>query len=183
LALKFLVNSLIAESDKISLEKIMRKNFFRRAGVAALALLGIMQLVPYGGDHTNPPLRVEPPWDNAQTRELARRACFDCHSNETRWPWYSNIAPVSWLVQRDVENGRAHLNFSEWNRPQRHAKDAAAEVRKGEMPLWFYVPLHAEARLTANEKEMLIRGLEATAGAAASDHENDKHGEGTQGDY
>lgn len=160
----------------------MRKTFFRRAGVTALALLGIMQLLPYGGDHTNPPLRVEPQWDNAQTRELAKRACFDCHSNETRWPWYSNIAPVSWLVQRDVDKARAHLNFSEWNRPQKHAKDATEEVRKGEMPLWFYVPLHAEARLTASEKEMLIRGLETTVGASLRENTNNKHGkdDGTQ---
>lgn len=158
----------------------MSKVFFRRAGVAALALLGIMQLVPYGGDHTNPPVRVEPQWDSAPTRELTKRACFDCHSNETRWPWYSNIAPVSWLVQNDVKEGRAHLNFSEWNRPQKHAKDAMKEVREGGMPLWYYVPLHPESRLTASEKEMLIRGLEATASASERDDDDDKHGEGTQ---
>jgi Haem-binding domain len=158
----------------------MRKIFFRRAGVAALALLGIMQLVPYGGDHTNPPARVEPQWDSAPIRELTKRACFDCHSNETRWPWYSNIAPVSWLVQNDVNEGRAHLNFSEWNRPQKHAKDATEEVRQGGMPLWYYVPLHAEARLTASEKEMLIRGLEATASASERHSDDDKRGEGTQ---
>jgi hypothetical protein len=160
----------------------MRKTFFRRAGVVMLALLGIMQLVPYGGDHTNPPARVEPPWDSASTRELVRRACFDCHSNETRWPWYGNVAPVSWLVQRDVDRGRAHLNFSEWNRPQRHARDATEEVRKGGMPLWFYVPLHSEAGLTPDEKEALIRGLEATTGASKREHDEDKPGEGAQSD-
>jgi len=58
-----------------------------------------MQLVPYGHAHTNPPVTGEPKWDSPQTRELAKRACFDCHSNETDWPWYSNIAPVSWLIQ------------------------------------------------------------------------------------
>ena len=69
-----------------------------------------------------------------QTRALAQRACFDCHSNETKWPWYSTIAPVSWLVQRDVEEGRRGLNFSEWGRPHKEANEAASSVEKGEMP-------------------------------------------------
>jgi hypothetical protein len=59
----------------------------------------------YGRDHSNPPVRIEPRWDRARTRELAVRACFDCHSNQTRWPWYSHVAPISWLVQHDVEEG------------------------------------------------------------------------------
>lgn len=80
--------------------------------ILALALFAI-QLVPYGRDHTNPPARSEPPWSNAAARSYAVRACYACHSNETAWPWYSSIAPVSWLMQRDVEQGRAKLNFSE----------------------------------------------------------------------
>lgn len=93
-----------------------------------------------------------------------RRACFDCHSNQTVWPWYSYVAPVSWLVQNDVDGGRQHLNFSEWDRPQRHAKDVAAQVKQGEMPLWFYLPMHPAARLTAEEKRALIEGAERTLG-------------------
>ncbi len=124
----------------------------------------VIQLIPYGRNHTNPPLRSEPAWDAPETRALAKRACFDCHSNETQYPWYSNIAPVSWLTERDTLEGRSKLNFSEWNRPQKDAKDAAEEVEKGEMPLWFYVPLHPEAKLTAAEKAQLIRGLKATIG-------------------
>ena len=124
----------------------------------------VIQLIPYGRNHTNPPLRSEPAWDAPETRALAKRACFDCHSNETQYPRYSNIAPVSWLTERDTLEGRSKLNFSEWNRPQKDAKDAAEEVEKGEMPLWFYVPLHPEAKLTAAEKAQLIRGLKATIG-------------------
>lgn len=125
----------------------------------------VIQLIPYGKNHTNPPLRSEPAWDAPETRALAKRACFDCHSNETQYPWYSNIAPVSWLTERDtLEGGRSKLNFSEWNRPQKNAKDATEEVEKGEMPLWFYVPLHPEAKLTVAEKAQLIRGLKATIG-------------------
>ena len=104
----------------------------------------------------------EPAWDGPGTRALAVRACFDCHSNETRWPLYSHVAPVSWLVQQDVEEGRAALNFSEWHRPQKDADEAAEEVLKGKMPLTMYQFLHAPARLDAAGRERLARGLERT---------------------
>lgn len=139
--------------------------------LGALALAGIIQLVPYGRGHTNPPVTAEPAWDSAATRDLAKRACFDCHSNETEWPWYSHVAPVSWLVQRDVDEGRSELNFSEWNRPQKRARKAAKEVREGEMPLWFYLPTHPQARLSDAEKQALITGLEATFGTGEPAHE------------
>jgi hypothetical protein len=94
---------------------------------------------------------------------LAVRACFDCHSNRTKWRWYSNIAPVSWLVQRDVDSGRGALNFSEWNRPQdTSVGDASEAIRGNSMPPWFYVLLHSSAKLSGPEKEALIRGLNAT---------------------
>ena len=79
-----------------------------------VAIFLLIQLIPYGRDHTNPAVVAEPAWDLPETRALAVRACFDCHSNETIWPWYSNVAPISWLVQRDVDEGREKLNFSEW---------------------------------------------------------------------
>jgi mono/diheme cytochrome c family protein len=82
------------------------KRFLMWSLTGLLVLVAAAQLVPYGRDHDNPPVAAEPTWDTPTTRELARRACFDCHSNETQWPWYSNIAPLSWLIQRDVEEGR-----------------------------------------------------------------------------
>jgi hypothetical protein len=141
----------------------MSKLLGRIAIGLGLALV-LIQLVPYGRNHTNPPVRIEPAWDKPETRALARRACFDCHSNETRYPWYSNIAPVSWLTERDTLEGRSKLNFSEWDHPQKDAKEAPEEVEKGEMPLWFYVPLHPEAKLTDAEKALLVGGLKATIG-------------------
>jgi hypothetical protein len=129
-----------------------------------LVLFVLIQAVPYGRDHDNPPVTKEPDWKGPRTAAIARRACYDCHSNETEWPWYSHIAPFSWLVQNDVDEGREHLNFSEFDRPQRHAVDAAHEVEEGEMPLWYYRPLHPGARLDEEEKRELIRGLEATFG-------------------
>src|SRR5271165_3967577 len=96
--------------------------------------------------------------DSPETKALIRRACFDCHSNETTWPWYSNVAPVSWLTQRDVNGGRSHLNFTEWDKPQRHAKDIANIVKSGDMPPWFYLPMHPNAKLSDAEKQALIEG-------------------------
>lgn len=136
-------------------------------GTVALALL--IQLVPYGRDHANPAVRQEPAWDSPQTRALAQRACFDCHSNATKWPWYSQVAPISWLVRRDVVAGRRHLNFSEFDRHQRNAGKAAREVAKGEMPMAIYLPAHPEARLSPAEKEALVAGLKLTLGEARGD--------------
>jgi hypothetical protein len=124
----------------------------------------VIQVLPYGRNHLNPPSRQEPAWNSPETRELTVRACYDCHSNETGWPWYTNVAPVSWLAQRDVEKGRRELNFSQFDRPSREAREAAETVRKGTMPPKYYVAVHPEANLTAAERETLIRGLQATLG-------------------
>jgi heme-binding protein len=136
----------------------------RWVGIGLVVVLVALQLVPYGRRHTNPPGRVEPRWDGPATRALAVRACYDCHSNETVWPWYSHVAPISWLAQYDVDEGRRKLNFSEWDRPQKEAHESAKTVRKREMPPWFYVAIHPDARLTAEETRALISGLEATLG-------------------
>jgi mono/diheme cytochrome c family protein len=135
----------------------------RVAGWALLAgvmLLAVVQILPFGRDHTNPSVRKEPQWDTPETRELAVRACFDCHSNQTVWPWYSHVAPVSWLVWSDVVRGRKELNFSEWDRPQREARESGSVVRKGSMPPWYY----PWAQLTTAERQKLVQGLEATLG-------------------
>lgn len=138
--------------------------WWNRLALGALGAFLVVQLIPYGRDHSNPPVTGEPPWDSPDTRAAARRACFDCHSNETEWPVYASVAPVSWLVQRDVTEGRAALNFSEWPRPQEEATKAAEEVREGEMPPPAYALVHAHARLSAAERDRLAQGLAATLG-------------------
>jgi len=135
-----------------------------KVGIAIAIAAGAIQLVPFGHAHSNPPVTAEPRWDSPKTRALFQRACFDCHSNETQWPWYAHVAPMSWLLQRDVDGGRSHLNFSQWNQPQRHAGDVAREVASGAMPLWFYLPMHPAARLSAQEKLALMAGAAATLG-------------------
>lgn len=153
----------------------MKLGASRLALGAVLALLAI-QFIPYGHDRVNPPVVAEPAWDSPRTRELAHRACFDCHSNESRWPWYSNVAPISWLIQKDVVDGRRHLNFSEWDRPQRHAREASEELMDGEMPPALYLPLHAEARLSDAEKAELRTGLDAVAVSAIRGGSDDRGG-------
>lgn len=132
------------------------------ASIVVIFLL--MQLVPYGRTHSNPPTIVEPAWDSPRTRELAVRACFDCHSNKTRWPWYANLAPFSWAVQFDVESARSVINFSEWNRQYALAEYAGRRTLSGMMPPYKYRMAHPEADLTPAEREELARGLEATIG-------------------
>lgn len=130
----------------------------------AVTVFAVIQLVPYGHSHANPPVTKEAPWDSPQTRDLFHRACFDCHSNETVWPWYSNVAPVSWLVQHDVDGGRRHLNFTGWDRPQRNSDHIAEQVNGGDMPPWYYLPMHPPARLSAAEKQALVTGAEKSFG-------------------
>ncbi len=136
-----------------------------------LALLIMIQLVPYGKDHQNPPVVKEPKWNTPKTRELFFRACGDCHSNETKWPWYSNIAPISWLVARDVHEGREHFNVSQWGAQSKNEGDEAyEELNEGEMPMKIYLLAHPEAKLSDEEKETLLNGLKATFGVKKEDH-------------
>ena len=150
--------------------------------LAKFAALGVglfcaAQLVPYGRAHTNPPKLAEPEWSSPDTRTLFFRACRDCHSNETSWPWYSLVAPSSWLVQHDVDEGRSHLNVSEWGHGKQHGDEAADMVRDGEMPPWFYRPFHSSDQLSSAELKRFIAGLEETFGSPSSDDHDHGHHE------
>ena len=131
-----------------------------------VASLVVIQLVPYGRDHTNPPGGRQIAWDSPRTHELMTDACMDCHSNLTKWPWYSNVAPISWLVQKDVEDGREALNLSTDGEVE--VEEMIEAIREGSMPPWQYKPTHPGARLSDQEKQDLIRGLEASFGAGGS---------------
>jgi mono/diheme cytochrome c family protein len=140
--------------------------------VVAILVIGfvLIQLVPYGRDHSDPRVVNEPAWDSARTKQLATQACFDCHSNQTEWPWYSSIAPASWLVYRDVQEGRSRLNFSEWPANMSAqagafiGNEAAELVTSGEMPPLQYRLAHSDARLSDAEKQELAAGLKRTLG-------------------
>lgn len=144
-----------------------------------VALLIALQLVPYGRDHRNPPDGVVAAFDTPETEALAARACFDCHSNRTKWPWYASIAPASWRIQRHVEEGREALNFTAFLAGNEEMTEAAGEasetVTKGEMPPRDYLLMHPEARLSSAEQATLVRGLDATFAAYAEGDGREQH--------
>ncbi|MGZ8563051.1 MAG: heme-binding domain-containing protein [Candidatus Limnocylindria bacterium] len=140
--------------------------------ILGLFLVGVVgflaiQLVPYGRDHANPPVTGEPKWDSPATRAYAVTACFDCHSNQTQWPWYSNIAPMSWLIQHDVDEGRDALNWSTWGAGHGESESAEA-VSEGNMPPFVYLIAHPNANFSQADKDAFIRGLIATFGAGGN---------------
>ncbi len=140
----------------------MRRAAFILFLVGVLGLIGI-QFIPYGREHANAAVVSEPPWDSPATRAFAVTSCFDCHSNETEWPWYSNIAPMSWLVQRDVDEGRQHLNFSTWSAGQ-GGGESADLLSSGKMPPFQYTIMHPDANLSDADQAAFIEGLTATFG-------------------
>jgi hypothetical protein len=142
---------------------MLRKVLLGGVAVVVIGFLAI-QLVPYGRDHTNPPVSGEPAWDSPVTRATAVTACFDCHSNETAWPWYSKIAPLSWRLQKHVDEGREKLNFSEWGTGEQETEEIVKVVEEGEMPPWDYLLMHPEARLSDADLQVFLAGLAATFG-------------------
>lgn len=130
-------------------------------GVLGIGILGllILQLIPI--EKSNPPVIAEPNWDSPQTRELVQTACFDCHSNETVYPWYSDVAPMRLLVRNHVIEGREHLNFSEYD-GRLDMGEIREVILEGEMPPWDYLLLHPDAKLTDAEKDLIIQGLDAS---------------------
>lgn len=146
------------------------------AVAAGLFVLLQLLFIPMLVKQTNPPVVQEPRWDSPQTKALAQRACYDCHSNETTWPLYGKIAPISWLVTRDVVEGREKLNFSDWMAAGGEAEEIAEEINEGKMPMAIYLPMHPDARLTAAEKQQLIKGLETTIAAMPGGGGGESHG-------
>lgn len=133
-----------------------------RIAVALGVLFLAIQLVPAG--RTNPPV-TQTLAAPADVLAILRRSCFDCHSNETVWPWYAYVAPVSWLVVHDTDEGRAELNFSHWGDLKQSKRDSAAasvveEIEDGEMPLEAYLWMHRDAAIAPAELEILRRWSE-----------------------
>lgn len=130
--------------------------------ILIIVVLIAIQFVPV--DKTNPPVtgEIKAP---SEVMEILRVSCYDCHSNETVWPWYSNIAPMSWLVAYDVDEGREHMNFSEWESYSEEDKaedieEIWEEIEEGEMPLWYYLIIQTQARLSADQKETIRKWVE-----------------------
>ena len=148
------------------------RRYLRPVLFTGIGVFVAMQLVPYGWSHPNPPVTQDAPWPSAEAREMAVRACYDCHSNETNWPVYSYVAPMSWLVRRDVEEGREALNFSTWDQGEQEADEGGEEIEDGAMPPRQYLPLHPDARLSDEEEAVLVAALEAMGEGGADEAED-----------
>jgi hypothetical protein len=131
------------------------------AGIALAAIFGLAQCVRF--TPTNPPVRADLV-AASDVKSLLRRGCYDCHSNETTWPWYSSVAPASWVVHHEVTDGRRHLNFSEWTNYTSDPQTATQKLREisqfvgsGDMAPWYYRLFHSQGRLTQAQRDVLVR--------------------------
>jgi hypothetical protein len=132
--------------------------------VLGLGILGLLliQLIPLGHTHTNPPTVSEPKWSSPQARALVKEHCFQCHSNETNWTWYSNIAPGSWLIAADVVEGRDRFNFSDWKSHPEDLDEMVGVIQSGEMPPIQYWLFHPASKMDQQQKQELIHALESS---------------------
>ena len=128
----------------------------------AIVLFLLMQLIPFGHNRTNPPVVSEPNWSSPQARALVKEHCFQCHSNETNWTWYSNIAPGSWLIAYDVIKGRQEFNFSDWNNHPGKLEKMVEAIQEGEMPPIQYWIVHPSSRMNEQQKQELIDALRSS---------------------
>lgn len=144
----------------------MTKRTWKFIGGGLVVLLLAIQLVPTGAPG-NPPAETEVAVPD-EVMQVLRQSCYDCHSHETSWPWYSSVAPAKWLVRHDVSEARRKLNFSAWNRydADRRAhkwEEVVEEVESGHMPLWYYLALHGDARLSDADREIVLDFARAQA--------------------
>ena len=137
------------------------------SAAATVMVIGLaIQAVPYGRSHAQGPVTGEPQWADADTRELMVRACFGCHSNQVEYPSYASVAPISWMVQSHIDEGREAVNYSEFATNPGDAEESFEVVKEGSMPPAYYTRfgLHPEARLTPEEMKTLLNGLQNTPG-------------------
>lgn len=148
------------------------RTFFKILKWAAVVLVVIVIGIQFAR-----PARTNPAIDQSQSLEahtqmtpevssILDRSCRDCHSSKTSWPWYSNVAPVSWWVIDHVNHGRGHLNYSEWGKLKREDQDKTLreicdEITSGAMPLPSYLPLHSTARLSEQDKKTICDWTDA----------------------
>jgi|GEM_PF-105874 len=123
-----------------------------------LGVFVLIQFAPYGRDHSNPPVTAPFKWSSAQAKAIAKRSCYDCHSNKTKWWWAIEIAPFSWLAQHDISAGRARVNFSEWS-GSLSAQGLQHALDRNMPPLQFTL-LHPGAKLSAADKQRLLAGFQ-----------------------
>jgi cytochrome c551/c552 len=129
--------------------------------VVGFVLLQLVSFIVPSLARTNPPVTYQVQWDSPEIEQMMRKACYDCHSNETVWPWYSYIAPVSWLIVNHVNEGRDNLNFST-GQGELEAENLIRQIERGHMPPANYLSMHPEANLSESDKVTLIQGIRAS---------------------
>ncbi len=156
------------------------KRFLKWAGLALVVLFVAAQF--YRPEKTNPPVDASQSIEahaqmTPEVEAILKRSCYDCHSNETRWPWYTNVAPSSWFVIDHVNEARRHLNFSDWMKvkrrtnkpdPEGQLEEITEQVEEGEMPLESYLLLHPDAKLSDQDKKVLTDWAKAEKERLAS---------------
>lgn len=141
--------------------KVIKKYFWLLVA-GAIVLFLLIQLIPFGHNRTNPAIVSEPNWSSPAARALVKEHCFQCHSNETNWTWYANIAPGSWLIAYDVIEGRDKFNFSDWNNNPGELDEMVSVIQEGEMPPIQYWIFHPNSKMDAGQKQDLINALESS---------------------
>jgi hypothetical protein len=138
------------------------KKVFIVTGATAIAAAGGSLLHPFGAPTTvrNDRAILREAQIDPETMAIVQRACQNCHSQNTEWPWYSHVAPMSWLIARDVQQARGHMNLSQWQDYSaedrlRYLSEIGSEVKNRQMPVERYLLLHPEARLTESERQQL----------------------------
>lgn len=138
------------------------KKYFWILVAGAIGLFLLIQLIPFGHNRTNPPVVSEPNWSSPAARALVKEHCFQCHSNETNWTWYANIAPGSWLIAYDVIEGRDQFNFSDWNNNPGELDEIIEVIQDGEMPPIQYWVFHPNSKMDAQQKQELIDAMNSS---------------------
>lgn len=137
---------------------------WRRIIAGAIVIFAVMQIIPV--NRTNPPVVEKVVFADPNAERIAQMACYDCHANDNTWPWYSYVAPVSWVVVHHVDEGRSKLNFSDVAATMASeeggeiAEEAVETIQEGEMPPAYYLLTHPHANLSAADKATLIAGLQ-----------------------
>jgi len=136
----------------------------KKIGIGLVIILALMQFKQI--DKTNPEyneaedfITITQPSEEIAT--LIKAACYDCHSHQAKYPWYSNVAPISWMVEHHIEEGREHLNFSKWGsydtkKANHKLEECIEEIEEGEMPMKPYVVMHSEAKMSKEQKKALM---------------------------
>lgn len=152
-------------TQSVIIDLILEKIYFmkKKILIIIIIIISVIQFIPV--DKTNPPVDSQKDYFSIvnlpeNVKNILKKSCFDCHSNETVYPWYSNVAPISWFLKNHINEGREHVNFSEWGnysaeKQKNIVEDCAEEISENEMPLSTYTLLHSDAKLDKEKLQIL----------------------------